>query len=110
MSTKEIEAKLTFLNNKYYLVFSLEKPVYLDLYSDETNQVKSLFIELMKELIKNDISLKYVEDTSILNEKNQLIRDVASEYVEQLNHDIKLLLEDENLKNIRQKGIYKNNS
>lgn len=107
MSTKEIEAKLLLSDGKYLLVFSLSKKVTIDLYSDDSDQLKKLFTALIKELINNDIIIKYTEDPSILNEKNQLIRDVASEYINQLEHDIEMLIENDNLKIVREMVAHK---
>lgn len=102
MSNKEIEVRLEFTDGKYIMEFELNNPISIDLYSDDSEQLKSLFISLMKELIDADISLKYFEDNSIANGDNQLVREIAKEYVDQLDHDLKMLSNNENLKAVRE--------
>lgn len=101
MVKKEIDAVLEIEDGKYVLYFLLEETKSINLYNDDSEQIKSLFVQILKEIIKYNISFNFVRGDSISENDNSLPYNVAKEYVNQLNIDLDSLKTNPHLIEIR---------
>ena len=101
MVKKEIDAVLEIEDGKYILYFFLEEIKSIDLYNDNSDQIKTLFVQILREIIKYNISFNFKKGNSISENDNSLPYNVAKEYVNQLNIDLDSLKTNPHLIEIR---------
>lgn len=102
METKNIEVVLDNIEESIKLVFKLSNgDVKLNLESDDSDEIKNVFLELIKEIEKNPIELNLIIGKNFDESQHKLFKDAAEEYIVQLRTEIKNLEDDENLKDIR---------
>lgn len=77
-------------SEKVELVFYFEKALRLNLSSDSTEDTKNFFIVLLNEIVKTRKLIKFeLEDG-----EEDLFHDVAEKYLENLEEEIKQLIDD----------------
>ena len=103
MDKKEIDVVLEIKDEKYILNFFLKEIKSIDLYDDNSKQIKELFVQILKEIIDYDISFKFTKGETISEKDNSLPYNVAKEYVKQLNTDLEELKTNPHLIEIRKK-------
>lgn len=101
MVKKDIDAILEFEDEKYILKFFLKETKYINLYDDDSEQIKSLFVQILKEIIEYDITFNFIKGKSLAENENSLPFNVAKEYVIQLNKDLEELKTNSHLVEIR---------
>ena len=103
MPSKTIEICLAKINERNTLIFKFEdEEISINLESNDTNNIKSVFRKIAKELCENKIQLNYsVDKDSIDKSKDGLFIDASQEYIDRLKQEIAGLEEDEHLKIIR---------
>lgn len=69
--------------------------------SDDSNEVKKLFLEFAKQIIKNPLKIELKVDEEFDMNSNRLFYDASVEYVNQLNKELEILEIDEDLIEIR---------
>lgn len=69
--------------------------------SDDSNEVKKLFLELAKQIRKNPLKIELKVDEEFDMNSNRLFYDASVEYVNQLNKELEILEIDEDLIEIR---------
>lgn len=69
--------------------------------SDDSNEVKKLFLEFAKKIRKNPLKIELKVDEEFDMNSNRLFYDASVEYVNQLNKDLEILEIDEDLIEIR---------
>jgi flagellar biosynthesis/type III secretory pathway protein FliH len=75
--------------DEYSLEFDFEEKITLSLGTKDTDIIKSFFCKLIDELRKEEYTLQYVSSSTI----NNLVNEVAEEYVKQLKIDLSSILE-----------------
>ena len=102
MDKKEIKVGLNIINDRYVMTFNLSEIKQLDLYDDGADQIKELFLVILKDLLDCDMQFVLSIGDSI-NEKdsNSLQANVAKAYIEQLNKDLAELKTNKYLLEIR---------
>lgn len=103
---KDVSVKLVCCDDKCLLTFELDNPKTIDLYDENINQLKSLFTEIMKDLIKHDIKFVMSPEAKEKKPTNVLAYEVANVYIEKLNSEIESLIQSENLKTVREINQY----
>ena len=84
MNNNEIIVTLeTTEDKKELLVFDFDNKISIDLTSTDQNQLKTFFLNLLKEIEGKNIVLKYNA-----GERNDLFADVAEKYVTHLKNEI----------------------
>ena len=102
MDRKDIEVVLDNIDDHIKLVFKLDaNDVSIDLESDNSEEIKYVFLNIIEEIKKNPINLKYSIGENFDESKNKLFKDAADEYIEQLQTEIDTLENDDNLVEIR---------
>lgn len=69
--------------------------------SDDSNEVKKLFLEFAKQIRKNPLKIELKVDEEFDMNSNRLFYDASVEYVNQLNKELEILEIDEDLIEIR---------
>ena len=69
--------------------------------SDDSNEVKKLFLEYAKQIRKNPLKIELKVDEEFDMNSNRLFYDTSVEYVNQLNKELEILEIDEDLIEIR---------
>ncbi len=69
--------------------------------SDDSNEVKKLFLEFEKQIRKNPLKIELKVDEEFDMNSNRLFYDASVEYVNQLNKELEILEIDEDLIEIR---------
>lgn len=69
--------------------------------SDDSNEVKKLFLEFAKQIRKNPLKIELKVDEEFDINSNRLFYDASVEYVNQLNKELEILEIDEDLIEIR---------
>lgn len=69
--------------------------------SDDSNEVKKLFLEFAKQIRKNPLKIELKVDEGFDMNSNRLFYDASVEYVNQLNKELEILEIDEDLIEIR---------
>ena len=101
-SMETIKAILCMVDEKVNLLFEVDsEKIYLDLESDDSNQIKQLFLALAKKIRNNPLQIQLEVDNSFEMNSNKLFYDTSVEYVDQLNKELKELETDSDLINIR---------
>lgn len=77
------------------------KTINLNLESDDSNEVKKLFLEFAKQIRKNALKIELKVDEEFDMNSNRLFYDASVEYVNQLNKELEILESDEDLIEIR---------
>ena len=90
MSQKVIEVKLTVLSDVDVLIFGIDEEnpeaYVVDLNSDNSqNELKNIFSQLLKILLEEDVSLKYIV---VPGYHKVLYKDVCKEYIDDLNREL----------------------
>ncbi|MDY4788375.1 MAG: hypothetical protein SO253_03555 [Bacilli bacterium] len=99
---KFVKVKLNCIDEKYLLEFNLSEVKSISLYDENMEQLKELFTQIMKDLIKNNLKFKLEISEEAKNGSNQLACDVAITYVDKLNTEIETLIQTDNLKEVRE--------
>ena len=87
---KVINVHLEKKENKDYLVFEFEEVVEVCLNNDESqNDLKTVFVKLLSEVVKGSIQLKFMERPEY---KTGLYIDVCKEYIKDLNKEIESVI------------------
>ena len=91
---------------KVLLEFDIDEAKYsINLCDNDIEQIKTVFLALLKQIKYQSLELSLQNDESINDGESQLFIDVAKEYIIQLNKELLELEEDENLKIIRENYI-----
>lgn len=98
---KIVKVLLKCVEDQYFLEFDLTQEKSINLYDENMEQLKELFSQIMKDLIKYDLKFDLKISDEAKNGSNQLACDVATVYVEKLQTEIESLIQTENLKEIR---------
>ncbi|MCI8575352.1 MAG: hypothetical protein HFI09_02675 [Bacilli bacterium] len=97
-----INAILCIIDGKVNLLFEIDdESINLNLESDDSIQIKQLFLSLAKKIRSNPLQVKLVVDPKFEMNSNKLFYDTSVEYIEQLNKELKFLEEDDDLIRIR---------
>lgn len=83
MDKKEIIVKLEKQEEKELLKFCFDVPIYIDLASDDSNQLKKFFQKLLENIVNQNITL-----TLTKQDGSDLFYDVAKKYVEHLESEL----------------------
>lgn len=102
VENKLIKVKLNCIDGQYFLEFNLSEVKSINLYDENMEQLKELFTQIMKDLIKNNLKFGLEISEEAKNGSNQLACDVATTYVEKLNTEIETLIQTDNLKEVRE--------
>lgn len=73
----------------------------LNLQSNNSEEIKKVFLELAKEIRSNPIKIKLTIDKTIDIKKDNLFIDATTEYIDQLNNEMLALESDNDLKTVR---------
>lgn len=101
-----VEAILTRnKDNNIVLKFSFEtQTVDLNLESNNSDEIKTVFIELAKNLRKTPLKINLsLDEEKVDNKEDALFIDATTQYVEQLNNELLAIENDSDLKKIREK-------
>lgn len=97
-----INAILCIVDDKVNLSFEIgSEKIYLNLESDDSNQIKKLFLALAKKIRNNPLQLKLDVDKDFDMNSNKLFYDTSVEYIDQLNKELRELEVDSDLISIR---------
>lgn len=111
MNKKEISVVLTKNKDNNIILnfnFNLEK-LELNLESNNSEEIKKVFMQLAKELRESPIDIQYSVDNSKIDEKEDgLFVDAAKEYINQLKNELLLIENDSDLKYLRSKKEHYN--
>lgn len=72
---------------KELLEFDFQKPIHIDLTSDDPEQLKQFFSDLLTEYNEDPFSVKY--DNS--ENRNDLFADISEKYIHDLDNELKAL-------------------
>ncbi len=106
MTEKEISIKLTrnATSNIVLRFYIYERDYDLNLESNNSESIKTIFVELSKALRKSPIKIKYEIDKESINEKEDgLFVDSSAEYIKQLESELLTIENDSDLKILREK-------
>lgn len=67
-----------------YLEFKFDNTIRIDLTSDDSNQLKELFVELLKEFNKGKFDLVYKNESG----RSDLFAEVSEKYIKDLNSEL----------------------
>ena len=103
MDKKELKVVLDSVDDHIKLIFKLDNGnVSIDLESDNSDEIKNAFLEIIKEIENNPVNLNYTIGENFDESKNKLFKDAVDEYIEQLQKEIDDLESDSNLIEIRE--------
>lgn len=104
MENKIVNVVLDNIDDSIKLVFKLSVgDAELNLESDNSDEIKMVFLKLIKEIEINPIDLNLIIGDNFNESENKLFKDAAEEFIVQLKSEISNLETDENLIEIRQK-------
>lgn len=88
---KEIDVMIDEIDDKAFMVFNFEEPIKIDLTSDDQENIKMMFYNILREFINDqEIIFKFNK------EKEDLYSEVAEKYIKHLNTELKSLKENFN--------------
>ncbi len=87
MNNQDITVDLVTKNDKELLIFNFDEKLSLDLTSDDVNNLKIFFQELLKKIENQNFDLKFNE-----TDRTDLFYDVAKKYVEHLKTEISSII------------------
>lgn len=103
MENKIVNVVLDNIDDSIKLVFKLSVgDAELNLESDNSDEIKMVFLKLIKEIEINPIDLNLIIGNNFNESENKLFKDAAEEFIVQLKSEISNLETDENLIEIRQ--------
>lgn len=103
MENKIVNVVLDNIDDSIKLVFKLSVGnAELNLESDNSEEIKMVFLKLIKEIEINPIDLNLIIGDNFNESENKLFKDAAEEFIVQLKSEISNLETDENLIEIRQ--------
>ena len=103
MENKIVDVVLDNIDDYIKLVFKLSVgDAKLNLESDNSDEIKMVFLKLIKEIEINPIDLNLIIGDNFNESENKLFKDAAEEFIIQLKSEISNLETDENLIEIRQ--------
>lgn len=103
MENKIVNVILDNIDDSIKLVFKLSVGnAELNLESDNSEEIKMVFLKLIKEIEINPIDLNLIIGDNFNESENKLFKDAAEEFIVQLKSEISNLETDENLIEIRQ--------
>ena len=103
-----IDATLIKNDNEQIVIrFNINDNYDLNLQSNNSEEIKKVFLELSKQIRIKPIKIELNIDDSIDEKKDNLFIETADEYIKQLNDEILELENDDDLKIIR--GFINNN-
>ena len=103
MENKIVNVVLDNIDDSIKLVFKLSVgDAELNLESDNSEEIKIVFLKLIKEIEINPIDLNLIIGDNFNESENKLFKDAAEEFIVQLKSEISNLETDENLIEIRQ--------
>ncbi len=103
MENKIVNVVLDNIDDSIKLVFKLSVgDAELNLESDNSDEIKMVFLKLIKEIEINPIDLNLIIGDNFNESENKLFKDAAEEFIVQLKSEISNLETDENLIEIRQ--------
>ena len=103
MENKIVNVVLDNMDDSIKLVFKLSVgDAELNLESDNSEEIKIVFLKLIKEIEINPIDLNLIIGDNFNESENKLFKDAAEEFIVQLKSEISNLETDENLIEIRQ--------
>ena len=103
MENKIVNVVLDNIDDSIKLVFKLRVGnAELNLESDNSEEIKMVFLKLIKEIEINPIDLNLIIGDNFNESENKLFKDAAEEFIVQLKSEISNLETDENLIEIRQ--------
>lgn len=103
MENKIVNVVLDNIDDSIKLVFKLSVgAAELNLESDNSEEIKIVFLKLIKEIEINPIDLNLIIGDNFNESENKLFKDAAEEFIVQLKSEISNLETDENLIEIRQ--------
>jgi len=103
MDKKELNVVLDSVDEHIKLIFKIDSgDVSIDLESDNSDEIKNVFLEIIKEIENAPIKLNYTIGENFDESKNKLFKDAVDEYIEQLQKEIDELENDSNLIEIRE--------
>ena len=103
MENKIVNVVLDNINDSIKLIFKLSVgDAELNLESDNSDEIKTVFLKLIKEIEINPIDLKLIIGDNFNESENKLFKDAVEEFIVQLKSEIINLETDENLIEIRQ--------
>lgn len=103
MENKIVNVVLDNIDDSIKLVFKLSVgDTELNLESDNSDEIKMVFLKLIKEIEINPIDLNLIIGDNFNESENKLFKDAAEEFIVQLKSEISNLETDENLIEIRQ--------
>lgn len=103
---KKIEIYLDCIDEKNNLIFKLTNGDFnLNLETDDSDEIKELFLALIQEIELNPIELELKVGENFNESENKLFLDASKEYINKLQDEIKELENDENLIEIREKAF-----
>mgnify|MGYP001625401577 CR=1 FL=1 len=83
MNKNIIDVELITEEEKQLLVFNFDEKIFLDLASDNAEELKDFFQQLLIKILEKNIELNFVE-----KDRNDLFYDVAKKYVDHLKVEI----------------------
>lgn len=102
MENKIVNVVLDNIDDSIKLVFKLSVgDAELNLESDNSEEIKIVFLKLIKEIEINPIDLNLIIGDNFNESENKLFKDAAEEFIVQLKSEISNLETDENLIEIR---------
>ena len=103
MENKIVNVVLDNIDDSIKLVFKLSVgDAELNLESDNSDEIKMVFLKLIKEIEINPIDLNLIIGDNFNESENKLFKDAAEEFIVQLKSERSNLETDENLIEIRQ--------
>lgn len=103
MENKIVNVVLDNIDDSIKLIFKLSVgDAELNLESDNSDEIKTVFLKLIKEIEINPIDLKLIIGDNFNESENKLFKDAVEEFIVQLKSEIINLETDENLIEIRQ--------
>lgn len=103
MDKKELKVVLDSIDDHVKLIFKMDSgDASIDLESDNSDEIKNVFLEIIKEIEKNPVKLNYTIGENFDESTNKLFKDAVDEYIEQLEKEIEELEKDSNLIEIRE--------
>lgn len=83
---KEIEVLIEEIDEKAYMVFNFEEPIKIELTSDDQENIKKMFYNILREFVNNqEMSFKFNKKT------DDLYSEVVEKYIKHLNTELKSL-------------------
>lgn len=103
MEKKIIDAKLMKnKDNEIIIRFEMVENSYeLNLQSDNSEEIKNVFLQLANLIRYSPIEINFSVNPSIEEKSNGLFIETATEYIKQLNDELKEIEKDKDLKTIR---------